>query len=492
MRKLPYRAPFFRWLFPLCPTLLLIILLVQKSSIPLFFSRYSGRRLVLLIGMVIWVGLCYQIALHEHSFHRLLSRIRKIPFLGGTVVILGILFILDLTYGFGRANLENLFLSLFYNILPGVCLLPMVLMALTWLLSTPQPGKAFNNLAVVTGITVLGIILIEGVFRIGVLKSLVPDTEQEFVKFFASKWPHHIPVEKDPNVFRILGLSDSFGQAGEEKNYHYLLESKLHHKYSNVEIINISMGGYGPLEQLAVLKRFGLRYHPDLVLHGVFVGNDFTDYYEAKTLGTLMWARYFPIRTLSKKGIWNSFRPSNFLLVQWLMRYMAILHDYKLRQEEVKRNEPSGPFSLESFLAIERKRMEVCLQYNSTTGGEWQEVLGIIDEIRAKVNRVGAQYVMVIHPDQFQVEDSLREQLQQTYNLNLENYDFTRPQKFLTDYCIDKGILCLDLLPSFRGIGSKGGLYFIRDTHYNEAGNALAANLIANFLYKHELVPQID
>ena len=41
----------------------------------------------------------------------------------------------------------------------------------------------------------------------------------------------------------------------------------------------------------------------------------------------------------------------------------------------------------------------------------------------------------------------------------------------------------------FRTHGSQGGLYLLQDTHYNTAGNTLAAEMIRDFLYEQQLIP---
>ena len=119
---------------------------------------------------------------------------------------------------------------------------------------------------------------------------------------------------------------------------------------------------------------------------------------------------------------------------------------------------------------------------------KWQETIKLLDEIRGEVNQMGAKYVMLIHPDQFQVDNKLRYQIKEKYHLDLDSYDFDIPQRFLNNYCTTRGVSCLDLLPIFRSDGSEGGLYLLRDTHYNQDGNALAAKMIFNFLHERHLL----
>ncbi len=89
---------------------------------------------------------------------------------------------------------------------------------------------------------------------------------------------------------------------------------------------------------------------------------------------------------------------------------------------------------------------------------------------------------MVVHPDQFQVENVLREILYDRFGLDPADYDLGLPQQFLRAYCEQRGIPCVDLLPTFRANGQQGGLYETYDTHYNDRGNRLAATTIFDFL----------
>lgn len=82
------------------------------------------------------------------------------------------------------------------------------------------------------------------------------------------------PIEKDPNVFRILTIGDSytFGWVvNTEENYPERLEDLLNNDIScaNVkkfEVINLGVGGYDIQYSLERLKKRGIKYKPDLVL----------------------------------------------------------------------------------------------------------------------------------------------------------------------------------------------------------------------------------
>lgn len=243
--------------------------------------------------------------------------------------------------------------------------------------------------------------------------------------------------------------------------------------------MNISVNEYELPEELDLLRRFGARFAPDLVLHGLFVGNDLF-----VPNGTLM--RYHGISVRSS-GLFASYRPRNFLFREWLRRYLRVLHDRNLRRKEADRNEPAGTFSQELFLEIEHERLNIC-RIQTKPDVRWQRTMELLDEIRREVDQMGAKYVMVIHPDQFQVDKELLHQIEEKYKLDLGDYDLNIPQKFLRSYCISKGVPYLDLLSIFRSNHSARGLYLLRNTHYNKGGNSLTANAIYNFLSAQDLL----
>ena len=86
------------------------------------------------------------------------------------------------------------------------------------------------------------------------------------------------PLQKTPGIYKILVVGDSFGWAGgREGNYTAILERQLenHCGYHRIDVINSGYLMTQTAEQLVMLKKYGLQYHPDLVILGFFVGNDF-------------------------------------------------------------------------------------------------------------------------------------------------------------------------------------------------------------------------
>ena len=106
--------------------------------------------------------------------------------------------------------------------------------------------------------------------------------------------------KKDKNVFRILGLGDSFAVYLRwiNQNYHNFLQTDFDQTYGNkkIEIINAGMEATGPGYNWHSLNKYGDLLKPDLILVGFFVGNSFNKMvFDTIDLGELIWERRDPI-----------------------------------------------------------------------------------------------------------------------------------------------------------------------------------------------------
>ncbi len=73
--------------------------------------------------------------------------------------------------------------------------------------------------------------------------------------------------------FRILVLGDSFTWGyGVEQDERFT--DLLEHSLAHCEVINMGCSGYGQDQELLLLKREGIKYHPDLVIVNVHVASD--------------------------------------------------------------------------------------------------------------------------------------------------------------------------------------------------------------------------
>ncbi len=80
------------------------------------------------------------------------------------------------------------------------------------------------------------------------------------------------PLEKDPEIFRIVLLGDSI--SGDGRTARWLEEQLRDALQRPVEVLNFGVFGYNPTNELATWQSQAHRYNPDLVIHQ-FCVNDF-------------------------------------------------------------------------------------------------------------------------------------------------------------------------------------------------------------------------
>jgi hypothetical protein len=340
-----------------------------------------------------------------------------------------------------------------------------------YVLITRLHTPGWSKLATLLGSLVVALCLGEALFRGFLLEPYVPSNDAQFDAMIASSWPRPIRQGRGDEL-RIVGLADSFGRAGEERNYHFLIETLAAERERPLEVVNLSHPSYDLPDELLLFRRFASRYAPDVVLHGFFVGNDFS-----VPLGRLMEYNGIQVRARSGRAM---LRPISFTLGAWSQRLVKVwVEDARKRVDST-----DGTFSEAAFLEIEGSRMRVSRRGEDV---HWRPIENWLDEIRSETEALGAHYVLVVHPDQFQVEVGLRETIFERFGRDPSDYDIDLPQKFLRRYCESREIPCIDLLPGFRSNGSQGGLYLAHDTHYNDHGNQLAAAAILDFLQANVL-----
>ena len=100
----------------------------------------------------------------------------------------------------------------------------------------------------------------------------------------------------------------------------------------------------------------------------------------------------------------------------------------------------------------------------------------------------GFGLVVAIIPDETQVDPDLQRLVRGATPGRV--LDFDLPQATLTRLCREDGIPVVDLLPVFRSAVLRGTpVYLEQTTHWNPAGQRLAAETVARFLLDAKLLP---
>jgi len=465
-----YRKP---WIFPTLATIALLPLFAHKSEFPMVFNKYSVGYTIILILLLINLALFWRASLRGVSYRQMLRGFtdrRLVPII---VLIISVAFLVDFITGPPGKPSDWLILTLLAAlVIQGEGL--------------RKETRAFPGyLALCSVSLVFSIIMLELVFGFFLFEGRTPKSQNEFLQLMSSQWPQPISVTKPAETLRILGLSDSFGTAGGlTANYHYVLENLLQRQVSaSIQMVNVSVPAYEPAHQLALL-RFALLYSPDVVLHGFVVGNDFS----LRDNEMLTFRGIYTYRERSDSPL----RPRHFLIRDWAENAITYLKANRKKMYEKRAGvvKELGSMSKSRFLELQYSRMNDWGKRTNKNVNRMKSILPILDKIRSTVERSGARYVMVIHPDQTQVDEGLERDIIRRFDVDGTEYDFELPQKILYAYCSERGIVCLDLLPLFRVKAKNSDLYLLRDTHYNEEGNRLAARAISEFLQAESTLPE--
>ena len=299
-------------------------------------------------------------------------------------------------------------------------------------------------------------------------------------------------LQKPSGAYRILIVGDSFGWAGGiDGNYTAVLEEMFddHYGSGRVEVINSGYGGTHTAEQLGMLRKYGLRYNPDLVFLGFFVGNDFADADPNRKRIIINGAQFDIDKRREITFLGYPIVPTSRLYQFVKQKYVVWKEMLRGRSSARKASAPGeqdlGTFSEERFLYIERVRLELFNREKHENGDFDRNVsyiLNAIGEMKALLNPMGIEFHVGIYPDEFQVNQILQERLFEEYELRREDYDLYILQRILREHLDSLGIPYIDLTDAFVSGGRTQVLYKLRDTHWNDSGIRLAAEFIFGHL----------
>lgn len=106
-----------------------------------------------------------------------------------------------------------------------------------------------------------------------------------------------------------------------------------------------------------------------------------------------------------------------------------------------------------------------------------------IERMQAACAASGTEFRVVIFPQRHQVDDENWRATVKRYGLDAGRFDLMQPNRRIVDFCAKSKIACLDLTPAFAQAAPKQSLFMpMGDMHFNADGDALAAQLIAEWL----------
>ena len=272
-------------------------------------------------------------------------------------------------------------------------------------------------------------------------------------------------TQKTGDTYRIAGLGDSFafGVVPYENNYLTLLESQLQGENLDVEILNLGIPSIGPDDYLALFVNEGLALKPDMLLLSVFIGNDISDT-KARTIQSYSYVASL----LSYITTFNTNYEGQ------------IIHSQKIYCDDCP------VFDEKTFLAIERARSFIYLEGNQKFLTLLKKTVYYLNQINAICKKKGIEFVIVLIPDELQINPQLQQEVIKRFYPEIKEgtWQTTLPNQKLIAELAERKIDYLDLYQHFAERPTEQ-LYRPRDSHWNIAGNNLAATIIRDYLLKH-------
>jgi lysophospholipase L1-like esterase len=294
--------------------------------------------------------------------------------------------------------------------------------------------------------------------------------------------------KKKPGVHRILVFGDSFAEGWgveSEETISEQLEDCLQASASDsIEVINFGVAGYGTDQALLLYEKLGALYEPDQVVL-LFYGNDlwnnaakrgigaergFKPFFRPQANGRLSLAGV----PVAKTRYWDEARYREAPMGERVARYFSehwhlyVLVDKALRPEVAPAQQSQYYDGL----------------YGRDEERQWQPVWQLsgmlLDRFAASARRHGAEFTVVYVPAIVQVEERDWQKKRDLHGLVAE-YDLQKPNRQLATFAQRYSFAYVDLYPLFKEHSQEQVLY-LRDSHWNAAGHALAAQALCEQL----------
>lgn len=285
-----------------------------------------------------------------------------------------------------------------------------------------------------------------------------------------------------PGVRRILGLGDSFSYSNSvelHETFFKQLETMADAAGGEeVEVINAAVPAYSTIQEYRYLRDEGLALVPDAVLLGFYVGNDFQDSYELfdslgrptvdVVEGELRANERFPGARYERQE--RTLRTATLTLRSALASNSALYVFLRERFSEALwrfglRNNPPPP--------------DFCAKVPSPAmQAGWALTRSILDSMHTLCAERGVDLIIVLLPTQYQVHEELWVHHFTTFGLDPSAYDLDLPQRLMREFCEDRGITCIDVLPVMRAEAHKGLLFYPIASYMTPAGHRLVAGAV--------------
>ena len=297
---------------------------------------------------------------------------------------------------------------------------------------------------------------------------------------------------KPPGTYRILVVGDSHtdGTVNNAETYPNILESALVSQGMQAEALNAGMGSYSPFTELLWFHFYGRRYQPDVVLVGLYVGNDLNQMRSFERIAIMEDGTVFvdgaPLKPRRRSaGEWISDQLRRSYLYSILSGVSAGL-----------RPKTDIPPTERAFRVCRGCYWQSLDQaYSFHTGSVTPDEAGdrlenTLTEFEKLVEATSARLVVLLIPTKRQVEGPSADaerfaQAADILGLSAEEREFDDlALEIALDACGQARVEVLDLLPGLQEAYIAAGepLYYTTDWHLNPAGHRAVAAMLEEII----------
>jgi hypothetical protein len=281
-----------------------------------------------------------------------------------------------------------------------------------------------------------------------------------------------VELLKPDRTFRILNLGDSFGAGHgvhQDSSYSELLEKQLNASLVpdlHVDVLNASVPGYDPRNEYLYYLHYGRAFTPDLVVLGLYVGNDFSTLPSAAVQNPASPPERPPAFALRRLtyGIRHFLGTHSHLYI-----FLRRTFDHLLDRWNLTR-------LFGNNLDIYEREL------SSHALARYDRNVSYLDSLRQQCAADSVPLILVVIPTIFQIDSSfLSSKIIDFYGLDESRFDWSKPQQRIHEHFDGQhGVAVIDMRDHL--INPELRYYLPRDNHWNGTAHAVAADVLAKLI----------
>ncbi len=294
---------------------------------------------------------------------------------------------------------------------------------------------------------------------------------------------HPLTMPKPADEFRILYLGDSFtyGYRTDQSRSAAAVIEELLSTEMNLKVRVYPAWTEDQAGMVKWLRKHPARFEADLILHGVCLGND---------LGTNMRQLVPPSTSWS----YGDVVPAEYLDLAVFRPDGAFVSGTQAREfrDQLRFTQTLrilfAPTPISTGFEIKAGAAPLWNQQNNIgiflkDEGPAREMFQVFERNLSRARDLAGPTPVysVLFPQRYQQSEREWQTMIHYYGLRADAFDLDLPNRKIREICERNALNCFDLLPAFRERG-KELLHYPYDMHWNDAGNRLAGEAMAEYL----------